>query len=258
MFIIWLVLSLLSTWLVIVVLVNDFSLKTLNLKNLLGKKGFNSLIIYPHPDDETMASGGLIQILKKYGNVKVITVTKGQYGTELVKLPPNELAELRSNEFKGAMKALNINDYELWEFIDGTLIENTINLTKQIKDTINSYNPDLIVTYERSGVYGHPDHISLSKAVNESVENTNIKVLYSTLPKKILKKFKLPTTLNGIPIPEFQKQSEPEFKLFTLKYNLAKLRASKKYKSQNLSHGIPLEVMHSVNIFEYYTTKYKD
>lgn len=239
--------------------VNDFSLSNLNLKRFLGKSKFKSIVIYPHPDDETMASGGLIQKLKEYGEVKVITVTTGQYGTELLNLPPQELANVRSKEFINAMKKLGIENYELWEFIDGSLHNNHKKMVRQIGDTIKSFNPDLIVTYERSGVYGHPDHIALSKAVKEVADNNKeLKVLYSTLPAKILKKFKLPTHLNGIPIPEFQKQMVPEFKIFTLPYNFAKLNAAKGYKSQNLSHGIPLEVMNAVGIFEYYTTKYLD
>lgn len=259
MLILSLILTLITGWVILVLYVNDFSLSNLNLKRFLEKSKFKSIVIYPHPDDETMASGGLIQKLKNSGEVKVISVTKGQYGTELLNLPPNELANVRSKEFMNAMNKFGIKNYELWEFIDGTLIESHSQLVEKIEETIKSFNPDLIVTYERSGVYGHPDHIALSKAVKAVADkNKTIKVLYSTLPARLLKKFELPTHLNGIPIPEFQKQMVPEFKIFTLPYNFAKLRAAKGYKSQNLSHGIPLEVINAVGIFEYYTTKYLD
>lgn len=259
MLILSLILTLITVWVILVLYVNDFSLSNLNLKRFLGKSEFKSIVIYPHPDDETMASGGLIQKLKNFGEVKVITATKGQYGTELLNLPPEELAYVRSNEFMYAMNKLEINNYEQWEFIDGTLVDSHSQLVEKIEETIKSFNPDLIVTYERSGVYGHRDHIALSSAVkNVSDNNKTIKVLYSTLPAKILKKFMLPSQINGVPIPEFQKQMVPEFKIFTLPNNFAKLKAAKGYKSQNLSRGIPLEVINAVGIFEYYTTKYID
>lgn len=254
-----LLLIILAFWLSLVLLFNDITLKSLNLREYIGKTDFKTLVIYPHPDDETMSAGGLIQELKRFGGVKVITVTKGEFGTELLNLPPDALAKVRNQEFIEAMKSLKVSDYEVWDFVDGTLSNKLSDLKIELESTISSYKPDLIVTYERSGVYGHPDHIALSKVVSEiKQENNSFKVLYSTLPEKILKKIRLPSSINGVPIPEFQKQMAPQYKFFVANKNFAKFSAAKKYKSQNLAHTVPLEVLALVNLFEYYTTKAND
>lgn len=252
------ILFILSIWAGMIILVSDLGLKNLNLKKLVGKDRFKTVVIYPHPDDETMASGGLIQILPKYGDVKVICVTKGEFGKEIFKLPPNELAQIRSQEFLLAMKELKVVNYEIWDFVDGTLIENLSKLENKIQTLIDTFNPDLFVTYERSGMYGHPDHIALSKVVNKLIVKNNIKAIYSTLPAKILRKIKLPKTINGVPIPEFPPQSKPEYKIFILNKYLLKTKAIRKYKSQKLSHIMPVEVLNLINAFEYYTTKHND
>lgn len=238
---------------------NDFGVPSLELKNFLdSNKKNNVLVIYPHPDDETMASGGLIVKFQTEKNVNlyVVTVTTGQKGTELIKLPPKELGELRLKEFSQAMKALGVKNLEAWDFMDGDLTNNIEVLQRRINDFIVSKKIDLIVTYEKSGVYGHPDHIALSYAVNKAVIKTGIKALYSTLSDKIAKKVSFPTQIDGVPIPEFDKPEKAEFKISTIKENLRKYKAAKSYKSQKLSGDYPLALVFIVNIFEYYTTKF--
>ena len=50
-----------------------------------------------------------------------------------------------------------------------------------------------MITYDLSGLYGHPDHISVSEIVTELCKkNRKIRLWYSTAPKKVLKMAKLP------------------------------------------------------------------
>lgn len=224
---------------------NDFSPEDLKL-NFRGK---NILFIYPHPDDETMASGGLTFHLSKRNNVKVVSVTSGQYGDEILKLPPEKLAEIRKKEFIRAVMNLGVKDYEIWDFTDGKLKQQTSEVKSQIEKIISDFKPDLVVTYEKYGVYGHPDHIALSKIINELSNHANFRTLYSTISQKLFNKIDLPTFMAENKISP----SLPKYKFNTLKFARVKYFAAKSHKSQNLSRGHFLSLQMLVNINEYYT-----
>ncbi len=163
-------------------------------KILTGKDKYKVLVIYPHPDDETMASGGLMAKLaydSKY-NVKCVTITTGQKGDELIKLPPKELGDLRAKEFASAMKVLKIKNFEAWNFMDGNVRNEDKELRLRIKELLDKFSPDLIITYEKSGVYGHPDHVALSRIVTDVSKNYPAKLLYTTISDRQAKFAHLP------------------------------------------------------------------
>lgn len=225
---------------------NDFSVKNLDTKEFEGKK---ILFIYPHPDDETMASGALMNFFAQNSVVRVISVTSGQYGDELLKLPPEKLGALRKIELKNAMKDLNVDDFSVLNFIDGQTKNTKSEVKTALKNEISQFNPDLVVTYEKCGFYGHPDHVALSEVIHSLSEEMNFKVLYSTISQKLFKKLNLPTFMAEIEV----KPATPQFKFNTLPYTWKKYKAAKSHKSQNLSHGKPLLAGLLVTIYEYYT-----
>lgn len=224
------------------------------------------LFIYPHPDDETMTSGSLMSRLvdDQRFEVYAVSVTHGEHGDEKYKLPPYELAEVRKSEFKQAMETLGVKRLDLWNFIDGNMSGQEKEIKAKVTEFITKNEIDVVVTFERLGLYGHPDHILLSKVVNEislELKERNIKVLYSTLPDSIIKRLNLPKTLtykDRVVQLNPENISDPEFKINGFRYILKKYMAARKYKSQNLTGGkMPLLFAILRIPYEYYTTKYE-
>jgi LmbE family N-acetylglucosaminyl deacetylase len=218
--------------------------------------GNKALFIFPHPDDETMASAGLILHLKNSKNmqVKVISVTKGEHGDEILKLSPLELAEIRAREFAQAMSILGIYDYEIWDYIDGGLHNQSQKLQIDVYNSIKKFNPDVVITYEKHGIYGHKDHIELSKIVNNISKIQRFKTIYATLPKQLFSLMRLPIHMseNG----KFLGQCA-RFRLSVFANIKIKCKAIQAYKSQNLKRGLPhIFFVCLVGIFEYYTDQY--
>lgn len=237
----------------------ELSLEIIKAKN---KKVTNVLMVYPHPDDEVMSSGGLIRYLSKNKdfNLFVVSITKGEHGDEVLKVPPELLGMIRSDEFAEALDILDVKHYETWDFTDGGMPDEEKEYKKKIIEFINKNNIDSIITYEKFGMYGHPDHISLSKVVNEIAKDMNLKVLYSTLPTKILKRINLPKTLtykDRVVELKIDKIAEPEFKLNIIPVIYLHYRAAKRYQSQAFNRK-PLQffVRSMIANFEYYTTKF--
>ncbi len=77
-------------------------------------------ILAPHPDDETIACGGL---LAKYGSqCDVVLLTNGQKGG-LIGWSEAQTAEVRKSEFEKAMAFLNVRSYSFMNGMDSALID---------------------------------------------------------------------------------------------------------------------------------------
>lgn len=249
-------------YLVLNIYLNRYDLPILHIEKLLGKKKeYKILAIDPHPDDETMTSGGF---LSKFGedqrvDIKHICITKGEKGDELLKITEAELAKTREMEYNNAIEILGVDSYEIWNFQDGQIDRRIEQIKKKLFKEVNKFSPDLILVYERAGLYGHPDHIALTSLVYDVVNSEvfskqkKIKILYKTLPKNVLKHMKLPLHMaNGKKI----EQAPPIYRLPVWQYLFQKYRAVKQHKSQNLTHGKPLWLLMLLFNNEYFTDKY--
>lgn len=228
----------------------------LDLPNLdLAKyKNQKVLIIFPHPDDETFFSSGLINKLSKISNTTVISTTKGEYGNEILKLSPEELGKLRSKEFASAMEILNVNNFDLWDFEDGKHEQEIKSLKLKINNFIIENEFDLVVTYEKSGMYGHMDHVILSKIIRDLSKELSFDKLLVTITKKLEEKFNPNSKMrDDINLHKFELNQKPKFKLSIISTFLLKYKALKSYKSQNLSHFVPIWASVVFMPFEYYT-----
>ena len=119
-------------------------------------------------------------------------------------------------------------------------------------------NPDLIITYDLSGLYGHNDHIVVSEIVTEIAKANKTELWYTTLPKKMLDRINLPehmSTDNNFKL----RRSLPNIKILTASHTLNKIRAVYTYKSQHNSfqEGLPTKIIpmwffHSLPLYEYF------
>lgn len=218
------------------------------------------LFVYPHPDDETMHSGGVTHLMTKCKDfaVFVVSLSAGEEGKEiLVNETSEKVAEVRRKEFEKAMKYLGVKNYYVWDFPDTKINQKSDEIKKKLEEFIKENEIDTIVTFEKSGIYGHPDHVALSKIVHEiSEQNKELKVFYLTLTEKLEKAKSIRQRMKDLELVGYEPNQKPEFKVIVVHSYFAKLRAARAYKSQKLSHKKELwEEIFSMP-FEYYTTKW--
>jgi LmbE family N-acetylglucosaminyl deacetylase len=127
------------------------------------------LCVLAHPDDESLGLGG---VLAKYGSEGVetylITATRGErgwFGPPGENPGPEELGKIRERELYDAAKVLGLREVVLLDYHDGELhnADQQV-LTRQIVEHVRRIRPDVIVTFDHNGVYGHPDHIAATRA----------------------------------------------------------------------------------------------
>lgn len=234
---------------------NDFFVKNKSLK-----KYKKVLVVFPHPDDEVMTVSGLIQKLAKQNITTVLlTLTKGERGTRDASLRKN-LKMIRSKEIFTAVKLLQFSHFFQKDLGDGNLENKKEDMRKIIRHAIFSEKPDLIITYDLAGLYGHTDHIVCSEVVTEIItkEFPNIALWYSALPKKILKLIKLPEHMAKNPKYK-DRRVYPTHKVFVAPFLFNKIRAVYAHHSQVPSYKrsipipfLPLPFVYSLSLFEYF------
>jgi LmbE family N-acetylglucosaminyl deacetylase len=133
------------------------------------------LAVFAHPDDETFGPGGTLARYAIEGHtVHLRTFTRGEAGTlgPARYLSRTQLAELRTKELNCAAAALHAASLEIYGLPDGNLAEVPDDTgIGFIRQALELLKPDVLVTFHREGISGHPDHKTVArwslKAVQE-------------------------------------------------------------------------------------------
>lgn len=149
------------------------------------------LLVHAHPDDETIGTGAtMAQYVARGTQVTLVTCTLGEEGEILVpglehlaSDKEDKLGEHRVTELANAMKALGVTDHRflggagtyrdsgmVWheaghavageDVKEGTFWRaDLLEATGHLVEVIREVRPQVLVTYDEFGGYGHPDHI---------------------------------------------------------------------------------------------------
>lgn len=235
-------------WLIGFFMINDFSVAAMNDFRDIKK----ALVIFPHPDDEVLTCGGLMALFREKGiDVTLLILTKGERGTPSGAADEN-LKKIREKEAKISAAIFGANVIHD-DFGDGELSKKKVALSKAINKILEQSKPDIVVTYDQSGLYGHEDHIAVSDIVTKS----KIRVWYASFPKKVLDKIRLPVHMSKINDLE-KARKEPNLRVFVGLNVIKKIRSLYSYKSQFRSFRsayprmLPVWFYISMSLFEYF------
>jgi LmbE family N-acetylglucosaminyl deacetylase len=61
----------------------------------------------------------------------------------------------------------------------------------RLAELLRQYRPDVVVTYDENGFYGHPDHIQANRITMAALELTEMtpKVYWTTAPRSMMQRF---------------------------------------------------------------------
>jgi LmbE family N-acetylglucosaminyl deacetylase len=132
------------------------------------------MCILAHPDDETLGTGG---ILAKYAaegiETYLVTATLGQYGWALdpaLKPEPAEVGRIREGELRCAAQVLGVEEVFLLGYTDGEVsAADPKEVVAHLVTYLRQVRPQVVVTFDSFGVYGHPDHIAIAQLASAAV-----------------------------------------------------------------------------------------
>ncbi|MFF4220457.1 N-acetyl-1-D-myo-inositol-2-amino-2-deoxy-alpha-D-glucopyranoside deacetylase [Streptomyces nondiastaticus] len=157
--------------------------------------GRRLLLVHAHPDDESINNGATMAKYAAEGaHVTLVTCTLGEEGEVI----PAELAHLtadrddrlgpfRAGELAAAMKELGVTDHRLLggagRYRDSGMMGAPQNdrpdcfwradvdeAATSLVEVIREVRPQVLVTYDPDGGYGHPDHIQAHRVAMRAAE----------------------------------------------------------------------------------------
>jgi N-acetyl-1-D-myo-inositol-2-amino-2-deoxy-alpha-D-glucopyranoside deacetylase len=172
-----------------------------------------ALFVHAHPDDETINNGATMAKMVEQGvAVTLVTCTRGEEGEVLVpelshlaSSAEDKLGEHRVVELANAMKALGVTDHRfLGNYRDSGMMDTPQNshpncfwkadveeAAKELAIIIDEIKPQVLVTYDEIGGYGHPDHIQAHRVAMRASEISAWqieKIYWNIMPKSVVAK----------------------------------------------------------------------
>ena len=137
------------------------------------------LAVFAHPDDEAFGSGGT---LARYASEGVTTTlvcsTRGEVGeiAEGTGATPETLGTVREDELRCAAETMGVHELIFLGYRDSGMAGTADNdnpqafmnapaeqVVRQLVAIMRRVRPEVVVTFEPNGGYGHPDHIAIHK-----------------------------------------------------------------------------------------------
>jgi N-acetyl-1-D-myo-inositol-2-amino-2-deoxy-alpha-D-glucopyranoside deacetylase len=170
------------------------------------------LLVHAHPDDEAISTGGAMMKAKGEGHrVVLVTSTRGEAG-EIYNMDEKatrpRLGEVRTKELEKAVKILGVDRLEFLDYRDSGMVGTPENedprsfhqapleeAAAKLAAILREERPDVVVTYDADGTYGHPDHIKAHLVTNAALDLLDkegwrpSKVYYTGIPRSLMEKF---------------------------------------------------------------------
>jgi LmbE family N-acetylglucosaminyl deacetylase len=126
------------------------------------------MCILAHPDDEALGTGGILARYAAEGvATSLVTATRGERGWQgdAADNPgPHALGQRREAELRAAARVLGLDEVSFLDYQDGELDRaEPAEAIGQLVAHVRRLRPDVVVTFDPAGLYGHPDHIAISQ-----------------------------------------------------------------------------------------------
>jgi LmbE family N-acetylglucosaminyl deacetylase len=170
------------------------------------------MAVHAHPDDEATTTGGVLARYAAEGvRTVLVTCTDGRCGDGPGGVKPGEpghdpeaVVATRLSELGASCSVLGISQLETLGYGDSGMMGWPQNdapgafwatpvdeAAQRLAGLMKEYQPDVIVTYDENGFYGHPDHIQAHRITMAAVQasGTSAKVYWTTVPRSAMAEF---------------------------------------------------------------------
>ena len=126
------------------------------------------LAVLAHPDDESFGIGGALAKYADEGIETYLVVAtrgeRGRFGDRKESPDLDVVGKTRENELLAAAKVLGIREVSFLDYIDGDLDKADPNeVIEKIVFHLRRTKPQVAISFDPTGGYGHPDHIAISQ-----------------------------------------------------------------------------------------------
>lgn len=170
----------------------------------MAERSLTLMAVHAHPDDEASGGGVLARYAAEGIATVLVTCTDGRCGDGPDGVKPGDpghdpqaVVAMRRAELEASCAALKVTHLELLGYADSGMMGWPTNNTpgafwttpvaesaQRLAELIRRYEPDVVVTYDQNGFYGHPDHIQAHRITMEAftLTSTPAKIYWTTAP----------------------------------------------------------------------------
>lgn len=177
------------------------------------------LLVHAHPDDEVIGTGATMAHYVAAGaHVTLVTCTLGEEGeihvpalAQLAAAEADQLGGYRIAELAAACAALGVTDHRFLggagRYRDSGMMGLPTNdhprafwradldeAASHLVEIMREIRPQVLITYDPNGFYGHPDHIQAHRVATRAAELASVegfgpaKIYWTALPKSVLER----------------------------------------------------------------------
>jgi LmbE family N-acetylglucosaminyl deacetylase len=192
------------------------------------------MAVHAHPDDESLSTGGILARYAAEGvRTVLVTCTDGSCGDGPGGVKPGEpghdrveVARVRQVELERSCQLLDVGHLELLGYRDSGMMGWPQNdeagafwgmdvevAARPLVALLERYRPQIMVTYDANGFYGHPDHIMAHRITMAAASSSGIpaKVYHTAVPRSGLKELADALRATGVEPPQASDREEGQF-----------------------------------------------
>ena len=205
---------------------SPFSLTSVSLEEkLLTTAPLTLMAVHAHPDDEATSTGGILARYASEGiRTVLVTCTNGELGDGHEASKPGDPAHdeawvvaKRRSELEASCEILGVSLLELLGYHDSGMMGWPQNEAPEsfwktpvaeaagrLSELLERYRPQVVVTYDANGFYGHPDHIQAHRITVAALEATPVaeKLYYPAIAKSDMAEFRKTLASAGLEEPD--------------------------------------------------------
>ncbi|MGC8509841.1 MAG: PIG-L family deacetylase [Acidimicrobiales bacterium] len=167
------------------------------------------LAVHAHPDDEASSTGGVYRLYADQGiRTVLITCTNGECGDGPGGVKPGhpehdpeQVSRVRAGELERAVAVLGVDRLVRLGYRDSGMMGWPQNddprslwsapverVAAQLVDVLVEERPQVVVTYNERGFYGHPDHVAAHRATMAAVSQIDDPptVYFNAIPDSVM------------------------------------------------------------------------
>jgi LmbE family N-acetylglucosaminyl deacetylase len=171
------------------------------------------MAVHAHPDDEATSTGGILARYAAEGiRTILVTCTNGELGDGHEASKPGDsghdeaaVVAKRRQELDKSCEILRISSLEMLGYRDSGMMGWPQNdavgsfwttpvaePAARLSELLERYRPQVVVTYDANGFYGHPDHIQAHRITVAALEATAVaeKLYYPAIAKSAMAQFR--------------------------------------------------------------------
>lgn len=191
--------------------------------------GLTLMAVHAHPDDEATSTGG---VFAKYGaegvRTVLVTCTNGELGDGPGGSKPEDdghdeavVVEHRRRELAESCRVLGIDHLEMLGYRDSGMMGWATNddprcfwamdvteAARPLAALMRAYRPDVVVTYDDYGFYGHPDHIQAHRITVAALDmaESPAELYFPTFRRSLMPEFARRMAEMGIEVPDIDEE----------------------------------------------------